>query len=82
MVLLFFIVWIVDKWEVVGKSIVKNLVIYVLFMVVYCMAWMFYGSVGWVVIIGLGFLLIYFGLVLLVLVWWLLFKKIIFISKF
>ena len=64
-----------------NRSIVSNPYVYVLSLCVYATAWAFYGSVGRAASTGLYFLPIYLGPSLVMLLGWLLIKKMIVISK-
>ncbi len=81
MSLLFAIAHYGDKRADAGRSIISNPYIYALSLAVYCTAWTFYGSVGLAVHSGLGFLTIYIGPTLMALLGWLIWQKIIRISK-
>lgn len=60
-VLLFVIVWMVE-W--CGLLVWVGWVVYLLLLVVYCSSWMFFGGVGIVVMCGWDYLVIYLGFVL------------------
>ena len=79
--LLFAIAHYGDKRADEGRSIISNPYIYALSLAVYCTAWTFYGSVGFAVRSGLGFLTIYIGPTLMALLGWMVWQKIIRISK-
>jgi len=79
--LLFAIAHYGDKRADAGRSIISNPYIYALSLAVYCTAWTFYGSVGLAVGSGLGFLTIYIGPTLMALLGWMIWQKIIRISK-
>jgi Na+/proline symporter/nitrogen-specific signal transduction histidine kinase len=79
--LLFAIAYYADKRAVAGRSIIANPVIYSLSLAVYATAWTFYGSVGRAASDGVGFLPIYIGPTLMILLWWFVLRKIIRISK-
>jgi Na+/proline symporter/nitrogen-specific signal transduction histidine kinase len=79
--LLFAIAHYGDKRADAGRSIISNPYIYALSLAVYCTAWTFYGSVGLAVRSGLGFLTIYIGPTLMALLGWMVWQKIIRISK-
>ncbi|HDY72481.1 MAG TPA: hypothetical protein ENH50_12540, partial [Nitrospirae bacterium] len=63
------------------KSIVSNPYIYSLSLAVYCTSWTFYGSVGKAANSGLIFLTIYIGPTLMATLWWLVLRKIVYLSK-
>jgi Na+/proline symporter/signal transduction histidine kinase len=79
--LLFAIAYYADRRADRGRSIIANPYIYSLSLAVYATAWTFYGSVGRAVSTGVGFLPIYIGPTLMCLLWWILLRKMILISK-
>lgn len=80
--LLFAIAFWGDKRAEAGKSIISNPYIYALSLAVYCTAWTFYGSVGAASRSGItGFLNIYLGPTLMMILGWPVLRKIIRISK-
>ena len=80
--LLFAIAFWGDKRAEAGKSIISNPYIYALSLAVYCTAWTFYGSVGAASTSGAtGFLSIYLGPTLMMILGWPILRKIICISK-
>ena len=79
--LLFAIAYYGDKRADMGRSIISNPYIYALSLAVYCTAWTFYGSVGRSARTGLGFLPIYIGPTLAAALGWVVWRKIIRISK-
>ncbi|MBC8438309.1 MAG: sodium:solute symporter, partial [Deltaproteobacteria bacterium] len=80
--LLFAIAFWGDKRAEAGKSIISNPYIYALSLAVYCTAWTFYGSVGAASSSGAtGFLNIYLGPTLMMILGWPILRKIICISK-
>lgn len=64
---LFAIAYVTDKARERGHSIVDNPWVYSLSLAVYCTSWTFYGSVGLASSTGLGFLPIYLGPTLIIL---------------
>jgi Na+/proline symporter/nitrogen-specific signal transduction histidine kinase len=78
---LFAIAFYGDKRADQGRSIIANPFIYALSLGVYATAWTFYGSVGRAASDGLGFLPIYLGPTLVIILWWMILRKIIRISK-
>ena len=66
---------------IAGRSVIANPVIYSLSLAVYATAWTFYGSVGRAASDGVGFLPIYIGPTLMILLWWFVVRKMIRISK-
>jgi len=79
--LLFAIAWFADRRAREGRSIIANPVIYSLSLAVYATAWTFYGSVGRAAHDGVGFLPIYVGPTLMILLWWFVLRKMIRVSK-
>ncbi len=79
--LLFAIAYFADKRSDAGRSVIANPYIYALSLAVYATSWTFYGSVGRAAADGVGFLPIYIGPTLGVVLWWLVLRKIIRISK-
>jgi Na+/proline symporter len=78
---LFAIAYYGDKRADEGRSIIANPLIYALSLGVYATAWTFYGSVGRASSDGVGFLPIYLGPTLIIILWWMILRKIIRISK-
>ncbi len=79
--LLFAIAYYADRRADRGRSIIANPYIYSLSLAVYATAWTFYGSVGRAVSTGVGFLPIYIGPTLMCMLWWIVLRKVILISK-
>jgi Na+/proline symporter/nitrogen-specific signal transduction histidine kinase len=79
--LLFAIAYYADKRAIAGRSVIANPVIYSLSLAVYATAWTFYGSVGRAASDGVGFLPIYIGPTLMLLLFWFVVRKMIRISK-
>ncbi|MGZ5596355.1 MAG: ATP-binding protein [Usitatibacter sp.] len=79
--LLFAIAWYADRRARAGRSVIANPVIYSLSLAVYATAWTFYGSVGRAAHDGVGFLPIYIGPTLMILLWWFVLRKMIRVSK-
>ena len=80
--ILFAIAFWGDKRAEKGKSIISNPYIYALSLAVYCTAWTYYGSVGAAGRSGAtGFLGIYLGPTLMMILGWPVLRKIIRISK-
>jgi len=74
--LLFAIAWYADRRAKAGRSMIANPVIYSLSLAVYATAWTFYGSVGRAAHDGVGFLPIYLGPTLMIVLWWFVVRKI------
>src|SRR5438874_9615346 len=79
--LLFAIAWYADRSAGRGRSLVSHPVVYSLSLAVYATAWTFYGSVGRAAHDGVGFLPIYIGPTLMILLWWFVLRKMIRVSK-
>lgn len=79
--LLFGIAYWGDRRAALGRTLVGNPWIYALSIAVYCTAWTFYGSVGRAVSGGVEFLTIYLGPTLMFALGWVVFRKMIRISK-
>ncbi len=78
---LFAIAYYADKRADQGRSLISTPYIYALSLGVYATAWTFYGSVGRAASDGVGFLPIYIGPTLMMILWWFVVRKIIRISK-
>jgi len=78
---LFAVAYYGDKRADQGRSIISNPYIYTFSIAVYCTGWTFYGSVGRAAATGVGFLPIYLGPTLAALLWWLVLRKVIHLSK-
>src|SRR3954451_14320773 len=79
--LLFAIAWDADRRAKEGRSMIANPVIYSLSLAVYATAWTFYGSVGRAAHDGVGFLLIYIGPTLMILLWGFVLRKMLRITR-
>jgi len=78
---LFAIAYYADSRAEAGRSVIANPWIYSLSLAVYATAWTFYGSVGRAASDGVGFLPIYIGPTLMILLWWFVVRKMIRIAK-
>jgi len=78
---LFAIAYYADKRADQGRSLIATPYVYALSLGVYATAWTFYGSVGRAAIDGVGFLPIYIGPTLMMILWWFVVRKMIRISK-
>ena len=81
LLLLFSVAYFAERKELQGKSLVSNPYVYSLSLAVYCTSWTFYGSVGKAANAGLSFLTIYIGPTLMAALWWIVLRKIVYISK-
>jgi Na+/proline symporter/nitrogen-specific signal transduction histidine kinase len=79
--LLFAIAYYADRRAREGRSVIASPVIYSLSLAVYATAWTFYGSVGRAAHDGVGFLPIYIGPTLMILLWWFVVRKMLRVSK-
>ncbi len=79
--LLFAIATYGDRRAERGLSIISSPYIYALSLAVYCTAWTFYGSVGRAASSGVGYLPTYLGPTLTAVLWWMVLRKMIRISK-
>ncbi|HET9651956.1 MAG TPA: sensor histidine kinase [Usitatibacter sp.] len=79
--LLFAIAYYADRRARQGRSVIANPLIYSLSLAVYATAWTFYGSVGRAAHDGVGFLPIYVGPTLMIVLWWFVVRKMIRVSK-
>jgi len=81
LLLLFSVAYFAERKELQGRSLVSNPYVYSLSLAVYCTSWTFYGSVGKAANAGLSFLTIYVGPTLMAALWWIVLRKIVYISK-
>jgi len=79
--LLFAIAYYADKRADAGRPVINNAYVYSLSLAVYATAWTFYGSVGRAASDGVGFLPIYIGPTLMIVLWWFVVRKMIRIAK-
>lgn len=78
---LFAIAFYADRRADAGRSIIANPYVYALSLGVYATSWTFYGSVGRAAANGIGFLPIYLGPTLVAVLFWLVLRKIVRISR-
>ncbi len=81
LLLLFSVAYFAERKELQGKSLVSNPYIYSLSLAVYCTSWTFYGSVGKAANSGLSFLTTYIGPTLMAALWWIVLRKIVYLSR-
>jgi len=81
LLLLFSVAYFAERKELQGRSLVSNPYIYSLSLAVYCTSWTFYGSVGRAANSGLSFLTTYIGPTLMAALWWVVLRKIVYLSK-
>src|SRR5436853_3271104 len=79
--LLFAIAYYADRRAREGRSVIASPVIYSLSLAVYATAWTFYGSVGRAAHDGVGFLPIYIGPTLTIVLWWFVLRKMLRVAK-
>jgi Na+/proline symporter/signal transduction histidine kinase len=79
--LLFAIAHWADRRKRAGRSVIASPVIYSLSLAVYATAWTFYGSVGRAAHDGVGFLPIYIGPTLAIVLWWFVVRKMVRVAK-
>src|ERR1700755_691951 len=79
--LLFAIAYYADQRADAGRPGLASPYIYSLSLAVYATAWTFYGSVGRAAIDGVGFLPIYIGPTLTIVLWWFVLRKMIRVAK-
>jgi hypothetical protein len=79
--LLFAIAYCADRRKQEGRSVIASPVIYSLSLAVYATAWTFYGSVGRAAHDGVGFLPIYIGPTLTIVLGWFVLRKMLRIAK-
>jgi Na+/proline symporter/signal transduction histidine kinase len=79
--MLFALAYWADRRADQGRSVIGHPTIYALSLAVYCTAWTFYGSVGRAAASGLGFLPIYLGPTLIVMLWGSVLLKMVRVSK-
>src|SRR5882724_11712789 len=78
---LFAIAYYADRRADQGRSLISNAYVYSLSLAVYATAWTFYGSVGRAAGDGVGFLPIYIGPTLMMILSWFVVRKMIRITK-
>jgi hypothetical protein len=79
--LLFAIAFYADRRAAAGRSVIASPYVYALSLGVYATSWTFYGSVGRAAANGVGFLPIYLGPTLAAVLFWLVLRKIVRISR-
>jgi len=80
--LLFVIAFAVDRLAAAGRArTLFSGVVYTLSLAIYCTSWTFYGAVGTAVRSGLEFVTIYIGPTLVLMMWWLLIRKMARVAK-
>lgn len=80
--LLFAIAHWADRRADAGRSVIARPTVYALSLAVYCTAWTYYGSVGRAAATGIGFLPIFLGPTLMVILWGSLLLKMVRVSKY
>ena len=79
--LLFAIAWWSDRAALAGRNPIANPLVYTLSIAVYCTTWTYYGSVGRAASLGIGFLPIYLGPTLTMVLGLFVLRKILRIAK-
>ena len=78
---LFAVAWWADRRAAAGRSVIGNAWVYALSLGVYCTAWTYFGSVGRAAAWGIGFLPIYLGPTLAMVLAWLVLRKMVRIAR-
>ncbi len=78
---LFGIAYYGDHRADIGRSIIANPYIYTLSLAIYCTAWTFFGSVGLAASTGVYFLAVYLGPTLMAMLFWVVLRRIVRITK-
>src|SRR5512138_3463680 len=78
---LFAIAAFADRRAAAGRSVIGHAWVYALSLAVYCSAWTYFGSVGRAATGGIWFLPIYLGPTLVMLVAWIVVRKMIRIAR-
>lgn len=81
LLLLFLVAWWADRRADMGRSVIASPYVYALSLGVYCTTWTFYGSVGRAASLGIGFLPVYLGPTLVMLLAPVLLRKVLRIAK-
>jgi len=81
LLLLFAVAYWADRRAQTGRSVIANPWTYALSLAVYCTAWTYFGSVGRAASGGVWFLPIYLGPTLVMLLGWIVLRKMIRIAK-
>jgi len=81
LLLLFSVAYLAERKEAQGRSLAANPYVYSLSLAVYCTSWTFYGSVGKAANAGLSFLTTYIGPTLMAALWWVVLRKIVYLSR-
>jgi Na+/proline symporter/nitrogen-specific signal transduction histidine kinase len=78
---LFFVAWWADRRADEGRSVIASPYVYALSLGVYCTTWTFYGSVGRAASLGIGFLPVYLGPTIVMLLAPVLLRKVLRVAK-
>ncbi|MCB1973367.1 MAG: histidine kinase, partial [Burkholderiaceae bacterium] len=81
LLLLFAVAYWADRRAQQGRSVIANPWVYALSLAVYCTAWTYFGSVGRAASGGVWFLPIYLGPTLVMVLGWIVLRKMIRIAK-
>lgn len=79
--LLFGVAWWADRRADEGRSVIASPYVYALSLGVYCTTWTFYGSVGRAASLGIGFLPVYLGPTIVMLLAPVLLRKVLRVAK-
>ena len=77
LLLLFAVASLGDRRAMQGRSVIGNAWVYALSLAVYCTAWTYFGSIGRAAATGIGYLPIYLGPTLAMVLAWLVLRKMI-----
>ncbi|MEL7460551.1 MAG: ATP-binding protein [Pseudomonadota bacterium] len=64
-----------------ARKLLRSPLVYTLALSIYCTAWTFYGAVGYAARSGLEFVTIYLGPTLVMLMWWVLLRRLVWIGR-
>ena len=64
-----------------SRRLLRSPLVYTLALSIYCTAWTFYGAVGYAARSGLEFVTIYLGPTLVMLTWWVLLRRLVWIGR-
>lgn len=79
--MLFAVAWVGDRTPIYRKTPWLRTVVYSLALAVYCTSWTFYGAVGTAARYGLGYLPIYLGPLLLMLLGWRMLQRLALVAR-
>ncbi len=79
--ILFYIAYAAEKETAIAGRLTRSPIVYSLSLAVYCTSWTFYGSVGKAASSGLSFLAMYIGPTIIICLWWILLRRMVFIKN-